>query len=307
MNTTPLSKYFLLMSLLCGIDLMHGPHHVAQKSSTTILPFKSEICTGLPLTQLDNSSAGAGFPCIASSSARTLLASGSGASAAVTVQAKRRATQKAAEGIFIGPIYASRIHRQAQLCASKTSFLRVRSSIVKPKRSDLGGLFRKNRSRGAVLSFTFARACFTMRPAYDPSKRSCFITGDHCRANCIRFEPAKARRHGPRDRASHRKQAYARRRPVGRTFRRCLSQSVRQTRPRSLRRKDDRGHDFRRRVPHQSRRHHACCHASRRARKSSPRRSGESIRDESAPRRCGNYRAPFAYSHFRSAPWHSRL
>ena len=47
-TTTPWSLYFAATSCVCGNEAMHGPHHVAQKSRTRILPLKSERRTSLP-------------------------------------------------------------------------------------------------------------------------------------------------------------------------------------------------------------------------------------------------------------------
>src|SRR5689334_8098732 len=82
MKTTPLPAYFFTSSLLCGIDAIHGLHQVAQKSSTTILPFRSSAPSGLELIQSLSASAGAGLPCIKLILSRCLLSSNFGASAA---------------------------------------------------------------------------------------------------------------------------------------------------------------------------------------------------------------------------------
>ncbi|MFM2432622.1 MAG: hypothetical protein RLZZ511_3836 [Cyanobacteriota bacterium] len=75
MKTTPLSAYFFINSLVWGTAARQGPHHVAQKSSTTILPLRSAIVSGLELIQSFTSRAGAGLPCMASSVARLRLPS----------------------------------------------------------------------------------------------------------------------------------------------------------------------------------------------------------------------------------------
>src|SRR5688572_22976734 len=68
-SSTPLSLYFAYSSLLCGMDAIHGPHQVAQKSTTTTLPFMFSALTA-PLCHSESSSAGIGLPSNASCLAR---------------------------------------------------------------------------------------------------------------------------------------------------------------------------------------------------------------------------------------------
>ena len=58
---TFLSAYLAWMSLMCGIARMHGPHQVAQKSTTVTWPLPS-WATGSPLIHSPIASAGAGSP-----------------------------------------------------------------------------------------------------------------------------------------------------------------------------------------------------------------------------------------------------
>src|SRR4051812_7988938 len=58
-TTSPLN--FLATALVCGRDSMQGPHQVAQKSSTTTLPRKSDSLSGLPSLSATVKS-GAGVP-----------------------------------------------------------------------------------------------------------------------------------------------------------------------------------------------------------------------------------------------------
>src|SRR5262249_20454758 len=45
---TPLSAYFRCNSLNCGTSVMQGPHHVAQKSTTSMLPLRDPESKLLP-------------------------------------------------------------------------------------------------------------------------------------------------------------------------------------------------------------------------------------------------------------------
>src|SRR5690348_4950567 len=53
---------------MVGITIRHGPHQLAQKSTTTTLPFRSANDTSLPLRSFSLNS-GAGFPSYLSASA----------------------------------------------------------------------------------------------------------------------------------------------------------------------------------------------------------------------------------------------
>src|SRR5690349_14607686 len=65
-NVTPLSLYFCCSSFKCGMLTLHGPHHVAQNSTTvTCLPFRSDNLTGAPLIHSAGVSGGAGSPSLA--------------------------------------------------------------------------------------------------------------------------------------------------------------------------------------------------------------------------------------------------
>src|SRR6478736_6008549 len=60
-KTNGLLPCCLTISRVCGIIALHGPHHVAQKSSTTTLPFRSLSLTGL-LSMSEHSTSGALAP-----------------------------------------------------------------------------------------------------------------------------------------------------------------------------------------------------------------------------------------------------
>src|SRR6266516_3365670 len=63
MKTTFLSLNFFCNSVRCGMLARHGPHHVAQNSTTKIfLPLSAARSTGLPLTHSAICSAAAGSP-----------------------------------------------------------------------------------------------------------------------------------------------------------------------------------------------------------------------------------------------------
>src|ERR1700677_1811936 len=51
----PLLPYFSLIETMCGASAMHGPHQVAQKSTTIILPCICSRSTDLPSTVLYDS------------------------------------------------------------------------------------------------------------------------------------------------------------------------------------------------------------------------------------------------------------
>src|SRR5215203_4874533 len=77
-TTTPFSANFFCTSVTRGMAAMHGPHHVAQHSSTYTLPF-SNRSTGSPFTQAPTAKAGAGSP--ARSFARAAAAAAAAAAA----------------------------------------------------------------------------------------------------------------------------------------------------------------------------------------------------------------------------------
>src|SRR5437667_7847371 len=63
MKTTFLSLNFFCISVRCGMLARHGPHHVAQNSTTKIfLPLSAARSTGLPLTHWAICSGAAGSP-----------------------------------------------------------------------------------------------------------------------------------------------------------------------------------------------------------------------------------------------------
>src|SRR5688500_1886246 len=62
MMTRPWSLYFAWRSFVWGIEAMHGPHHVAQKSRSTTLPFMSPSVVAGPLIQFSTASAGGALP-----------------------------------------------------------------------------------------------------------------------------------------------------------------------------------------------------------------------------------------------------
>src|SRR5688572_7454984 len=70
MITRPWSLYLSISALVCGIELMHGPHHVAQKSMSTTLPLRLSRGIGSLLSQVPTVSAGAGLPSIFASAWR---------------------------------------------------------------------------------------------------------------------------------------------------------------------------------------------------------------------------------------------
>src|SRR3954468_981854 len=58
-TVNPSFPYFLTRSMYPGISILHGPHQVAQKSTTTTLPLNCSELTTLPFTS-SNSHDGAG-------------------------------------------------------------------------------------------------------------------------------------------------------------------------------------------------------------------------------------------------------
>src|SRR5688572_6814245 len=62
MMTRPWSLYLSISSLVCGTDWMHGPHHVAQKSTSTTLPLSLSNVIGSALIHLFTASAGGALP-----------------------------------------------------------------------------------------------------------------------------------------------------------------------------------------------------------------------------------------------------
>src|SRR5438874_11883009 len=62
--SSPCGRYLLFSSTSQGISILHGPHHVAQKFTSTALPRKSASFTVFP-SRLSSAKAGAGLPSIA--------------------------------------------------------------------------------------------------------------------------------------------------------------------------------------------------------------------------------------------------
>src|SRR5579864_1733539 len=58
----PWSPYFFCKSTSHGISILHGPHHVAQKFTTTALPRSEESVTVLPSGTLFKENSGARDP-----------------------------------------------------------------------------------------------------------------------------------------------------------------------------------------------------------------------------------------------------
>src|SRR5215204_3680731 len=63
-----LPSYFFASSLRCGITALHGPHQVAQNSTTYVLA-GSNFSTGVPLSHFATFNSGAGSPHLSVASA----------------------------------------------------------------------------------------------------------------------------------------------------------------------------------------------------------------------------------------------